>query len=247
MSNLISTSVENGVMTIRMQRPEKKNALNVEMYRAMTGALEEAKTNAGVRAVLITGGEANFSSGNDIGDFLNGPEWDLDHPVLHFLHTLAAAEKPLVAAVNGVAVGIGTTMLLHCDLVYVGEDARFRLPFVNLGLVPEAGSSLLLPLMAGHQRAAELLMLGDMFDAATAHSVGIVTRVLPDNQVQATGLAKAQMLATKPQEALRMTKELMKRNHNDTLRAVMAIESRLFAERLQSDEARAAFQAFLAR
>ena len=161
MSDFILIEIADGLQTIRINRPDKKNALTVDMYSAITEALRHADNNADIRVTLITGTDDMFTAGNDIFDFLQSPPVDEDSPVVQFLYTISTAAKPIVAAVEVVAVGVGTTMLFHCDLVYAGENARLQMPFVNLGVVPEAGSSPLLPQMMGHQRAAELLLLGD--------------------------------------------------------------------------------------
>ena len=247
MTDQILSSIEDGVMTIRINRPEKKNALTVAMYAAMHEALQTADDDDSVRVVLITGAEGVFSAGNDIMDFIQNPPFDEDSPVGLFLQALVRARKPVVAAVNGVAIGIGTTMLLHCDLVYAGEGARFHLPFVNLALVPEAGSSYLLPRMAGHQRAAQLLMLGDPFDAATAREIGFVNEVLPDGEVEERALTIARELAAKPPAALRLTKALLKRGSAQALEETIHYELNQFRDLLQSPEAMEAFTAFMER
>lgn len=247
MSDLILLTDQAGVRHIQINRPQKKNALLGEMYAALSAALEEASTDDAIRAVVISGSGGNFTAGNDIGDFLQNPPRDPSSPVLAFLGSLPAFPKPLVAGVQGVAVGIGTTLLLHCDLVYAGESARFMLPFVNLGLVPEAGSSLLLPQMAGHQRAAELLLLGEMFGPHKAVEVGIVNQVMPDDKVIEHSLKMAATLAAKPPSAVRLTKALLKRANGVALTETMAVEMDSFRKCLTSPEAQEAFQAFLER
>lgn len=247
MSEHIAVDVTGAVMTVRMQRPEKKNALTRAMYTALTDALRQADEDPGVRVVLLRGTDDCFTSGNDITDFMQAPPVDDSSPVFQFLRAIVTAQTPLVAAVTGPAVGIGTTMLLHCDLVYAGESARLHLPFVNLALVPEAGSSLMLPRMAGHVRAAELLMLGEPFGAATAQEFGLVNAVLPDGEVHARALDVAAKLAAKPPAALRLTKSLLKRSQRAEVEETIAYEARFFAERLQSPEAAEAFQAFMER
>ncbi len=247
MTDRILTSIDDGVMTIRINRPEKKNALTVEMYAAMNGALRAADADDDVRVVLITGTQDVFSAGNDIQDFIRNPPSDEGSPVGLFLQEMVHARKPVVAAVNGVAVGIGTTLLLHCDLVYAGEGARFRLPFVDLALTPEAGSSFILPRMVGHQRAAELLMLAEAFDAAAAREIGFVNEVLPDDRVEARALAAARELAAKPPTALRLTKALLRRGSARSLEETIGYEMDRFWERLRSPEAREAFTAFVER
>lgn len=247
MSEQILVDVSGAVMTVRMNRPEKKNALTRDMYAHMAAALQRADEDAAIRVVLIRGTDDCFTSGNDIMDFMQAPPTDESSPVFQFLRAVVTARKPLVAAVTGPAVGIGTTMLLHCDLVYAGDTARLHLPFINLALVPEGGSSLLLPQMVGHVRAAELLLLGEPFDAATAASLGIVNAALPDAEVQARALAAAQALAAKPPAAVQMSKAMLKRSRQAAVEETIAYEALLFAQRLQSPEAAEAFQAFMER
>ena len=247
MTDHVRIETAQGIMSIRFNRPEKKNALTQAMYAAAADAMMAAAEDNAVRALLIAGTDDCFTAGNDLQDFLNNPPQGESSPVTRFLNALVRTQKPLVAAVEGVAVGIGTTMLLHCDLVYAGESARLQLPFVNLALVPEAGSSRLLPEMLGHRRAAELLMLGDMFDARRAVELGIVNATCPDGNAYAHAYERAQALAAKPPEALRLTKELMKRGQREMVRDQMQVESALFAERLASPEAREAMLAFMER
>jgi enoyl-CoA hydratase/carnithine racemase len=234
-----------GVLEIEMRRPAKKNALTVAMYEGLTAALDEADRRADVRTVLLRGQPDVFTSGNDLQDFLQQPANDDSHPAFRFVRRIATVAKPIVAAVNGPCVGVGATMLLHCDLVYAGQGAVFALPFVNLGLCPEAGSSFLLPLMVGHARAAELLLLGEPFDAATAAACGIVGRVLPDADVAAHALAQARKLAAKPPSAVRLSKSLMRRAWRTQVDDAIRVESAAFMERLGSGEAKEAFAAFL--
>ncbi|WP_079253901.1 enoyl-CoA hydratase [Endozoicomonas arenosclerae] len=234
------------VLIITMNRPEKKNALTSAMYTAMANALAEADKNDAIRVVMIQGYTDAFTAGNDLGDFLK-EGLGLDSPVMTFLRQLVAFEKPLVAAVSGVAVGIGVTMLLHCDLVYVAKNSKLRLPFVNLALVPEAASSLLLPEVMGHQRASELLMLGDFFSADTARDYGIANDSVDTDHVFEEALAKAELLATKPAEALKATKKLLKQSYRSDVEKRIADEGIIFAERLQSDEAREIMSAFMGK
>jgi enoyl-CoA hydratase/carnithine racemase len=244
MSQHVLTEVHERILRIELSRTEKKNALTLEMYRAMSDALARADSDARVRAVLIHGKPDCFSAGNDLSDFLHPPSDPGDRPPLVFLERIAAARKPLVAAVGGPAVGIGTTMLLHCDFVYASPHTRFQLPFVPLGIVPEAASSLLLPMMAGQRRAAELLLLGQPFDAAKAVAAGIVTAIVPEADLleHARGVARA--LCALPPESVRLTKELMKRGAAAAVAERMEVEGRLFKERLSSPEAVEAFTAF---
>lgn len=244
MSDLIATKVEERILTIRINRPEKKNALLLDMYTAMSEALSHADGDNAIRAICITGTGDVFTSGNDIGDFQRSPPTGSDSPVMVFLNTIARVSKPLLAAVNGVAVGIGTTLLLHCDLVYASPNARFQLPFVNLGLVPEAASSLLLPRMIGHQRAAELLLLGEPFDAGTAANIGLVNGIAPLDDLLEKTLERARALASKPPAAMRLTKGLLKGNQNEVLERI-DLEAGHFLERLGSAEAAEALQAFI--
>ena len=244
MSEHVQTERSGAVVTIRMARPEKKNALTVDMYRGMTVALSDATHDPGVRAIVITGAGGSFTSGNDLKDFAATPPADADSPVFQFLHEISSCPKPIVAAVNGVAVGIGTTMLLHCDLVVADPATRFSLPFINLGLVPEAASSLLLPGMIGHRRASELLMLGDAFDAATAERFGIINRISAAGEAETDAVAWAQALATKAPIALRKTKALLKSETTGVMPR-MQEEARDFVAQLHGPEFREALMAFM--
>ncbi len=244
----IDSHLQERVLCVRINRPEKRNALTLQMYLALTQILARAENDPQVRVVLISGCEQSFSSGNDIADFIAAGAGDNDvsavRPALDFLRQIAAFSKPLVAAVNGTAIGIGTTMLLHCDLVYAARSARFQLPFVNLGLVPEGGSSQLLPAMLGHQKAAELLMLGESFDARKACDLGLVNEVLEDESLQSFARERALQLAARPPAALAATKALLKSGRNQPLSQVLEQEGERFSERLHSAEAREAFAAF---
>jgi enoyl-CoA hydratase/carnithine racemase len=245
MSENILTELKDGILRIEMRRPEKRNALTGPMYAAMADALERAAREDAVRVVLIHGQPEVFTAGNDLADFLDGPTNDPDRPVFRFLRAIAAAPKPLIAAVTGNAVGVGTTMLLHCDLVYAGESARFQLPFVNLALCPEAASSLLLPRLVGHPRAAELLFFGEPFDAAKAYEMGLANAVLPDAGVFAHARERARKLATLPAVSLRETKRLMKQSIAALVSKAMQDEGEVFMRLLASPEAKEAFSAFL--
>lgn len=247
MSEQLLTQQDNGVLRIQMNRADKKNALTLAMYEAMTAALVAAETDPSVRVIVFAGSPTSFTAGNDLGDFLNHPPTGEDSPVFRFLKTLIAAEKPLLAAVHGVAVGIGTTLLLHCDLVYAGPSARFQLPFVNLGLTPEAASSLILPQLMGHRRAAELLLLGEMIDAETAQALGLINRVHADDDLDAFVLDKARQLAAKAPTAVRLSKQLMKRWPAGAVQQAMSAEGVIFIQRLSSPEAREAMTAFFER
>jgi len=215
------------------------------MYRQLGEALAAADAAADVRAVLLHGTRECFSAGNDLADFLKPRGPDEESPATALFRTLPAMRKPVVAAVAGPAIGIGCTLLLHCDLVYAGENARFQLPFVPLGIVPEFGSTLLLPLLAGYQRAAELLLLGEPFSAEQAREAGIVNAVVPSAEVLEIAERKARALAALPPESVRLTKALLKATQRGALEARIAEESRIFAERLASPEAKAAMSAFL--
>ncbi|MBC5764697.1 enoyl-CoA hydratase [Ramlibacter albus] len=245
MTTDILKHVEGGVMTLSFNRPGRKNSITSDMYAALADALAEAKADNAVRVVVLQGHETVFSAGNDIGDFLNKPPSDADSPVTLFLRGIATFPKPLLAAVCGPAVGVGTTMLLHCDLVYAGDNAAFSVPFVNLGLCPEAASSLLLPRMFGYHRAAEALLLGEPFMAEAALEVGLVNRVLPPTEVNGYAQAQAKKLAAKPISALVETKRLMKQGQQDTVLAQMAEEGKAFGRMLREPAAREAFTAFM--
>lgn len=241
----ILVHAEAGVMTVTLNRLERKNSITSDMYGAMAEALARAQEDASVRVVLLQGHETVFSAGNDIGDFLNKPPAGADSPVSRFLRGIAAFPKPLLAAVCGPAVGVGTTMLFHCDLVYAGDNAAFSMPFVNLGLCPEAASSLLVPQMLGYHRAAEALMLGEPFMAEAALEVGLVNRVLPPTEANAYAHQQARKLAAKPITALIETKRLMKKGQLPQVLQQMTEEGESFARMLREPAAREAFTAFM--
>ena len=241
----ILVHAEAGVTTITFNRLEKKNSITSAMYGAMADALEQAAADAAVRAVLIQGDATIFSSGNDIGDFLNAPPSNQDSPVFRFMRAMAGFPKPVVAAVCGPAVGIGTTLLFHCDLVYAGDNAAFSMPFVNLGLCPEFASSILVPQMFGHHRAAEALLLGEPFMAEAALEVGLVNRVVPPTECNAIAQAQARKLAAKPLSALVETKRLLKKTQAPALVERMAEEGQSFGRMLREPAAREAFTAFM--
>ena len=240
----IRTATLNKVLTIEIARPEKKNALTQAMYTAMAEALEAANTDAGVRAVLITGQPGIFTSGNDIDDFMQRPPQGDDTPVARFMRALLDCDKPVVAAVTGAAVGIGTTLLLHCDLVYVSDEARLAMPFVSLGLVPEYASSLVLPALIGHVKAAEKLMLGEPFSGSDAVDCGIANAVLPAAEVVNHARRMAERFNALAPGAVADAKRLMRAPQRARIREVMAAEGVLFGQRLRSPEATEAFQAF---
>lgn len=241
----IRTAVANGVLTLEIARPEKKNALTIAMYEAMTQALEAAPADKDVRAVLIMGQPAVFTAGNDLQDFLQRPPVAEDSAVLQFMHALLKVEKPIVAAVTGAAVGIGVTMLLHCDLVYVSEDAQLSMPFVSLGLVPEFGSSEVLPRLLGPVKAAELLLLGKVFSGADAVRFGIANAALPATEVSAHARRVAERFNELPAGAVRDAKRLMRVGTKEQVLRAIRDEATVFAERLRSPEAKEAMAAFL--
>ena len=241
----ILTHIDAGVMTITFNRLDKKNSITSTMYAAMADAVAQAAADASVRVVLFQGHESIFSAGNDIGDFLNQPPSTQESPVFRFLRGIATFEKPLLAAVAGPAVGIGTTMLFHCDLVYAGDNAAFSMPFVNLGLCPEAASSLLAPRMFGYHRAAEALLMGDPFFAEAAQEVGLVNRVVPPTEVNGYAQAQARKLAGKPLSSLIETKRLMKGGYQQEVLAKMDEEGASFGRMLREPAAREAFGAFM--
>jgi enoyl-CoA hydratase/carnithine racemase len=232
MSEHVRVGIEAGVCTITLDRPEKKNALTRGMYKAIADAIDAGATDPAVRCLLITGSGGVFSAGNDIADFRGAQSPDQPSDTARIYGALPAYPKPVVAAVDGLAVGIGTTLLLHCDLVYASTAARFRMPFVDIGLCPELGASLLVPALAGRHKAAELILLGDFFDAATAESIGLVNKVLPPEELLAHALAVAQRLAAKPQHSLRETKLLLRRGAevvHEQIKVEMAEFRRLLA------------------
>ena len=243
----VRTDFDAGVRTIRLDRPEKKNAITQAMYEGVVAALAAGEAADEVRVHLITGSDGIFTAGNDIGDFLAMAQGEIhDSPVVQLLRILPKLEKPLVAAVDGPAVGIGTTLLLHCDLVFASDRARFAAPFLNLGLVPEAGSSLLLPQRIGHVKAFEMLCLGAEFSANEAMVSGLINRVVTPDALAATADAAARRLAAMPPEALRLSRNLLRDEADRTaIAARIEAELTLFKERLRSAEAREAFSAFL--
>jgi len=233
-----------GVCEVRFNRPEKRNAITFRMYQQLTRALTEAEADDAVRAVLLSGEGASFCAGNDLQDFLTGPPFSGAHPAMEFLRNLATFGKPLLAAVHGQTVGIGVTMLLHCDLVVAVRSTQLSLPFVALGLVPEAASSLLLPRLVGYQRAAELLLLGQPFDADKAYAAGFVTAIVPEKELLERARAGALAVAALPPAAVRATKALMRGRFINRVSEAMTDEGKVFAERLNSPEAREAMTAF---
>lgn len=242
---MIKTETRDRVATIELSRPDKKNALTAAMYAAMTDALAAAESDPGVRAILIHGTRDCFTAGNDLKDFLEGPSGASQ--ALRFISALSQVAKPVVAAVGGPAVGIGTTLLLHCELVYAAPGTHFQLPFVPLGLVPEGASSLLLPRIAGHARAAAWLLLGLPFTAAEALAAGIITEIVPEESLLERARGAAVAITALPPASVRLTKQLMRRPLAAAVADQIAEEARLFAERLQSAEAKEAITAFIGK
>jgi enoyl-CoA hydratase/carnithine racemase len=238
----IKTATLNGVATIEIARPEKKNAITGAMYHQMAAALDAAKADNAVRAVLITGQPGIFTSGNDIEDFMQRPPGE--PPAFVFMRALMGCDKPVVAAVTGAAIGIGTTLLLHCDFVYVSDEARLAMPFVSLGLVPEFASSLIVPQLMGHVRAAEKLLLGEPFTGADAVECGIANAVLPANEVVNHARRIAERFNALPPGAVRDSKMLMRRASAKLAEETIGVEGERFAARLRSPEAQEAFSAF---
>ena len=243
--NEILTHVDAGVTTLTINRVEKKNSLTAAMYAALAQAIAQAAQDPSQRVLVIQGHETVFSAGNDVADFLHQPPTGNDAPVFHFLQGIATFPKPLLAAVCGPAVGVGTTMLLHCDLVYAGDNAAFSMPFVNLGLCPEAASSLLVPRLMGHQRASEALLLGEPFMAEAALEVGLVNRVLPPTEANAYAQHQARKLAAKPLSSLIETKRLLKGAQTPAVLERMQQEGAIFRRMLTEPAAKEAFGAFL--
>ena len=244
MSQHVKVTNRDRILAIELDRVDRKNAITADMYQAMADALRTAESDGQVRVVLIHGKPDCFTAGNDLKDFLERPPAGDNSPVFQFLQAISSATKPLVAAVGGPAVGIGTTMLLHCDFIYAAPNARFQMPFVTLGLVPEAASSLLLPMLAGYQRAAELLLLGKPFTAEKALDAGIVTEIIPDGDLLDYAREVAEGIAALPPSSVRMTKALMKSRHGAAVREAMAAEGEKFRAQLGSPEAKEAMQAF---
>ena len=241
----ILTMLENQILSISFNRPEKMNALTRNMYAQLAQELNSADQEFGIRAVILTSEGQSFTAGNDISDFLEHPPTSEDSTVAAFLSAIHNFTKPLIAAVKGNAIGVGTTMLLHCDLVVASEEAKFALPFTSLGLVPEAGSSFLLPRLVGYQRAAELFLTGDTFDSNYAREIGLVNYIANDPYVKAHKLAEK--IAKQPPQAVINTKALMKAQVHDSVSAVMKAEFEIFSLALQSEEARRAFTDFINR
>ena len=245
----IVTSKADGILTIEFNRPERKNAITGVMYQTMADALIEAEGDSAVRAILIMGKPEIFTAGNDLEDFMKnsapvpGVPAEM-RPVFQFMRALAGSSKPVVAAVSGAAIGIGTTLLMHCDLVYAADNAKFSMPFTQLGLCPEFASSLLFPQLAGYPRAAEKLLLGEAFLAQEAYDLGLVSKVLPLSELMTFAQRQAAKLVALPAASIRTTKALMKRSKNDAVTQAMAAENERFGAMLLEPEAKEAFGAF---
>lgn len=246
MTDDVLIAKRDGVLALTMNRPDKKNALTGPMYDALTAAISAAQTDDATRAILLEGAGGAFTAGNDLADFLAVAQGKAEARAGYFIAAVAMSVKPIVAAVDGVAVGVGTTILFHCDLVYATAGAKFRMPFVDLGLVPEAASSLLVPRRIGMAKASELILLADAFGGEEAARLGIVNRVVEAVELGAIAFDAARKLAAKPPAALRASRALLRGDRADVL-AAMKAENAAFAQALKSPDARKAFQAFLAK
>ncbi len=245
MSKYIDIKTEGRIKLISINRPNKKNALDLAMYSALAQALRDADEDNNIRVSYLTGVADAFCSGNDINDFLKNPPTDESSPVLQFINAIIKAQKPIVAAVNGIAVGIGTTMLLHCDLVYASDAARFQLPFVNIGLCPEAGSTYILTALMGHQKVSELLLLGEKFSAEQAESFGIVNKVVAANELEAIAMESARRIAEQPPNATQMSKALLRTAMRNQIVEASQRELESFIPMLSGEEAKEALTAFM--
>jgi enoyl-CoA hydratase/carnithine racemase len=234
-----------GILRIELNRPAKLNAMTSSMYTKLADIFREAAKDEGVRVVLWHGAGEAFSAGNDVEDFLKNPPGSGESPQARLMNALVDFDKPLIAAVRGAAIGGGTTMLLHCDFVFAGESTRFQMPFINLALVPEFGSTCLAPLTVGRVRAAELILLGLPFDARRAAELGFVTQVVPDQNLMAAATETARTLAAKPAGALQASKRLLKRSFREQIKAAMQAENEAFSLQVRSEEAKEALTAFL--
>lgn len=240
----VVSQVHDRVLSLRFNRPERKNALTLAMYSALAELINAAGGEPGIRVITLAGTDEFFTSGNDLMDFMNQPEIHPDHPVVRFMEALRHCPKPVVAMVRGHAIGIGTTLLLHCDLVYAADDARLQLPFVNLGLCPEYASSYLLPRLVGQQKAAELLLLGEPFSGAEAAAMGIVTKAVPWDELQDYARARVQRLAQQPPAAVRRSKALLRANTRGAVEQSLELEYQGFAQGLASEECKESVTAF---
>lgn len=244
----ILTSKADGILTIAFNRPERKNAITGAMYQSMADALVDAESDSAVRAIVFLGKPEIFTAGNDLEDFLkNAPAGgtpDASRPVYQFMRALSGSSKPVIAAVAGAAIGIGTTMLMHCDMVYAADNAKFSMPFVQLGLCPEFASSVLFPAVAGYPRAGEKLLLGEAFTAQEALDMGMLSKLLPADQLDAHAMRQAAKLVALPAASVRATKSLMKQPRQAQTEAAIAAEIELFSAMLRAPEAKEAFTAF---
>jgi enoyl-CoA hydratase/carnithine racemase len=241
----IITERSDGILRVELNRPSRKNAMTVGMYLTLADILDDARRDVSTRVVLWHGAGDSFCAGNDIEDFLKNPPGPGESPQARLEDAFVNFDKPLIAAVQGAAIGGGTTMLTHCDFVYAGEKTKFQMPFVNLALVPEFGSSWSVPASAGYLRAAELILLGAPFDARHAADLGLVTRVVPDQALLPTATETARLLAAKPAGALQASKRLMKRAVREQIKAAMKAENEEFSRQVRSDDAREALTTFL--
>jgi enoyl-CoA hydratase/carnithine racemase len=243
---MILTELNQGVLAITLHRPEKKNALSQQMYRDLVSALQQAETDDTIKVVLLRSSRDCFSTGNDLQDFLGAGELNSSHPTVKFLYQLARFTKPIIAAVDGLAIGIGTTALLHCDLVYITDRVKCQLPFTALGLCPEAGSSVLLPQLAGYQRAAQYLLLGEAFGANEALQMGLANQVTTADKLAELSLEKAQTLAKLPPAAIMATKKLLRQQHQQLTLDTITTELQQFQQLLASDECQQRIKGFFA-
>lgn len=243
----VNYSIDAAVFILQINRPEKKNALTPPMYRALADGICQADTDDSIKVILITGTDDCFTSGNDVSVFVSPQDPTSDRPSRAFMTAISQAQKPVIAAISGVAIGIGTTMLAHCDLVYASEECFLQMPFSRLGICPELASSLLFPQFMGHQRAAELLLLGDRFSAEKAREYGLVNEVLPQTEYFSFAMEKARELAALPGESIKITKGLMKRALKNEIPGTMDLELKEFSKLLQSPEAQKIMQTFLNR
>jgi enoyl-CoA hydratase/carnithine racemase len=244
-TDFITKKQDGAILYLGFNRPERKNAISGDMYQMLADSLNHAAADDAVRVVLLHGNETTFTAGNDLEDFLKKPPHGDKSPVFQFLQAVSTFPKPLIAAVSGVAVGVGVTMLMHCDLVYVADNAKLSVPFAQLGLCPEAASSFLLPFITGYQRAAEKFLLGEPFGAQECADMGLANKVLPVAELLAFAAAQATKLTVLPASSLRATKQLMKSGMKDVIAARMQEESVLFRAMLSAPEAREAFTAFM--
>ena len=245
MSTTITSELEDGILYVTINRLEKRNALTNDMYLELIDVINDYEKNDNARVLLLSGGQMCFTAGNDMVDFLECPPVDDNSPSPAFLRTLSQAKKPLMAAVNGPVVGIGATMLMHFDLVYAGASATFNMPFCNLGICPEGGTTLLLPQMIGHKKACELIMFGESFDAQTAKECGFINDHFSDDEYLNKIIAKAKRLAAQPASSIRLTKHMLKRNHAQAMSDTLYYEGQEIRKSLKTPESREAMSAFM--